>query len=99
MNTNVTRQAVYAAIDSERDYQDSRWGATLSGDRVPGPGQSGGDRSLDEFILYIAGYTNDAVHNASHFSNTEEKLNIVRKIAGLCVVAMEQHGAPMRQLG
>jgi hypothetical protein len=92
----ISRQQVYGIIDSERNYQDSRWGATLSGDRAPAAGQSGGDRSVDEFILYIAGYTNDAVHNASHFAKAEDKLAIVRKIAGLCVACMEQHGAPTR---
>lgn len=86
------RQNVYAAIDSERNYQEQKWGKTLSGGR---PGN--GERSVDEFSLYIAGYTEDLVRCASHFGNSHEKLEIIRKIAGLCVACMEQHGAPDRQ--
>ena len=92
--SSLARAAVYAAIDSERDYQDSRWGDTLSGDR---PGD--GSRTVDEFALYIQGYTSDLVQYASHFGPEEEKLNIIRKIAGLAVACMEQHGAPLRESG
>lgn len=88
---NIPRSEVYAAIDSERDYQQTKWGSTLSGGR-PGAGE----RSVDEFVTYIVGYSNDLLQNASHFANTEDKLNIIRKVAGLCVACMEQHGAPKR---
>lgn len=95
--TNATsRQEVFSAIDSERDYQDSRWGGTLSGER-PAPEGEGGDRSLDEFILYIRGYASDLADFAAKSSDWQEKLHKVRKVAGLCVAAMEQHGAPHRQ--
>lgn len=82
---------VIQAIDSEREYQKAKWGNTLSGGR---PGD--GFRTVDEFTTYIAGYTDDLVHEASHFGNDMSKLEIVRKIAGLCVACMEQHGAPLR---
>ncbi len=87
----IERGKVYQAINSERDYQDRKWGNTLSGGR---PGN--GDRSVDEFALYVAGYTNDLVEAASHSGNQLAKLDIIRKIAGLCVACMEQHGAPLR---
>ena len=87
----VTRQAVYEAIDTERMYQDTKWGHTLSGGR---PGK--GERSADEFILYIVGYADKLKAYASEFANTETKLHFVRKVAGLCVACMEQHGAPKR---
>lgn len=87
----TTRQQVYEAIDTERAYQDSKWGNTLSGDRV-----GNGERSVDEFSLYISGYTTDLVAFSSHFSDDIKKLEIIRKIAGLCVNCMEQHGAPKR---
>jgi hypothetical protein len=90
-NAEYVRKLVYKAIDSERDYQDKKWGHTLSGGR---PGH--GERSVDEFVTYIVGYTNDLLVNAAHFAKTEDKLHIVRKIAGLCVACMEQHGAPLR---
>lgn len=87
----TTREEVYRAIDTERTYQDSKWGNTLSGNR---PGD--GSRTTDEFALYILGYSHKLLDNASTFANTEDKLEIVRKIAGLCVACMEQHGAPKR---
>jgi hypothetical protein len=89
--SNIDRKEVYSAIDTERAYQDSKWGNTLSGNR---PGN--GERSVDEFALYIYGYANKLMQNASEFANTEEKLHIIRKVAGLCVACMEQHGAPKR---
>ncbi len=89
---NVSRQDVYFAIDSERDYQEEVWGATQSSDE---PGN--GDRTLDEFALYIVGYSDDLLRNASHFGSPKAKLDIIRKVAGLCVAAMEQHGAPERE--
>jgi hypothetical protein len=88
---SAQREAAYTAIDSERDYQDQRWGDTLSGDR-PGAGE----RSVDEFALYIIGYANDLLVNASHFGESKEKLDIIRKISTLGVACMEQHGAPNR---
>jgi hypothetical protein len=97
MNTVCTREAVYAAIDSERDYQDELWGDTLSGNRLPIHSlQQGGDRSIDEFILYLQGYMNDLVYLGSHFSDTPAKLEVIRKVTTLGVAAMEQHGAPHR---
>lgn len=92
----MDRRDVYEIIDGERDYQDGRWGATLSGGRTPGTGQSGGDRTVDEFALYIMGYAMDLAADASHTLDPNSKLAAVRKVAGLCVACMEQHGAPRR---
>ena len=87
----ATREQVYGALDSERAYQDSRWGSTLSGG-VPGDGS----RTLDEFILYIAGYADELKRIGATSPVPAEKLEFVRKVGGLCVAAMEQHGAPRR---
>jgi hypothetical protein len=86
------RQEVYAALDSERDYQDSKWGDALSSGRKPG----NGERSIDEFVTYIVGYAHKLLDEASTFADAAAKLNAVRKVAGLCVACMEQHGAPKR---
>lgn len=88
----ITREEVYKIIDSEREYQDSKWGTTLSGGR-PGDGW----RSVDEFVTYIVGYSNELLQVASHYGDTQAKLELVRKIAGLTVACMEQHGAPPRK--
>lgn len=95
----INRQEVYEAIDSERNYQDDRWGPYLSAERDPLPehGMPAGWRSLDEFVMYMQGYMNDLVHAASHSADKIEALNIVRKVTALGVRCMEQHGAPRRE--
>lgn len=87
----ATREEVYEALDSERVYQNARWGDTASSGR---PGS--GDRTLDEFILYIVGYANKLAAIGSVSADPAEKLEFVRKVGGLCVATMEQHGAPRR---
>lgn len=84
MDTNRTRFEVYEAINTERAYQDKKWGAA-------------GVSSIDEFSLYIAGYTADLVKETSHNLTGTEALNIIRKIAALGVACMEHHGAPKRR--
>lgn len=86
------RKDVYAAIDSERDYQDTRWGKTASSGR---PGN--GDRSIDEFVLYILGYANRLADFASISDDSAQKLECIRKVTTLGVACMEQHGAPPRR--
>lgn len=87
----TSRDEVYAAIDGERDYQDTKWGSTLSSGRL-----GNGERTIDEFVMYTAGYAGKLLNYASEFGDGVEKLRIIRKIAGLCVACMEQHGAPKR---
>lgn len=94
----VIREIVYDAIDTERKYQDLKWGSTLSGNRPATADQPAGSRTVDEFSCYIIGYADDLLKSASHFADTNAKLDIIRKIAGLCVSAMEQHGAPKREI-
>ena len=87
----MTKMEIFNIIESERKYQDSKWGHTLSDDR---PGD--GSRSVDEFALYISGYAAVLVHAASTTGTPNSKLEVVRKIAALCVACMEQHGCPQR---
>lgn len=89
----MTREEVYRLIDGERDYQDNLWGKTLSSNK---PGN--GERTVDEFALYIAGYAQELTTIASHSADPNSKLAHVRKIAALAVACMEQHGAPARQI-
>lgn len=88
-----TRKEVYEAFDTERAYQEMLWGKTASSSQ---PGD--GTRTLDEWALYISGYATELVQLASHSDNPIEKLNFIRKIGGMCVAAMENHGAPPRQI-
>lgn len=89
--TNVTtREEVYKAIDSERDYQDSF---------VLPERQYYQTHTLGEFILMINQYAAQAREKWTHHKDVDppESLHEVRKIAALAVRCMEQHGAPYRQ--
>jgi hypothetical protein len=88
-----TRQEVYDALDSERDYQKSL--ALGVGDAEEHK------HSVEEFSLYIADYLAELQHSLSRVWRplglpNENELNILRKITALGVAAMEMHGAPKR---
>lgn len=87
----MQRSQVYELIDGERDYQDLHWGDSLSSNR---PGN--GERTIDEWALYIYGYAHKLMVAAATITDPNEKLAIVRKVAALGVICMEQHGAPPR---
>jgi hypothetical protein len=87
-----SRAVAYLAIDSERDYQDSRWGHSASSG-APG----NGDRTIDEFALYISEYADQLRHVCGTSDDPIKKLDAVRKVAALGVACMEQHGAPYRE--
>lgn len=78
----VDRKAVYAAIDTERDYQRKKWGEP--------------SHSIDEFALYIIEYTAKLQRIAGTTNYEATKLDAVRKVAALAVACLEQHGAPPR---
>jgi hypothetical protein len=85
---------VLAALRSELAYQRIAWGDVESSNTKG----VGGYRTLDEYALYIQGYANDLAHIASHESDPKNKLDFVRKVMTLCVSAMLQHGAPLREI-
>ena len=85
------RSDVYAAIDSERQYQDGMWNSSTT--------TSGGLHSLEEWVVYMQSYLNQAVEQLSR--NPKQigdplALHTIRKIATMGVACMEQHGAPRR---
>jgi hypothetical protein len=87
----VTRQEVYNAIDSEREYQNSRWNENTT--------TSLNKHSLEEWFMYMEDYLNEAKHVLSRTARQEADpiaLNIMRKVVTLGVAAMEEHGAPKR---
>lgn len=89
----VDRSEIYAAIDTEREYQDG-W-------RDPSLTTSGGWHSLAEFLVYIQDYTSEALHMATRRPDLEAEeftRHQMRKIAALAVAAMEQHGVRYRSL-
>ena len=82
------RIEVYKSIDTERTYQDAKWGTGL--------------HSITEFLVFIRDYVEEALHAEARESMKTadpKSLDNIRKIAGLAVACMEQHGAPERSLG
>lgn len=80
-----TRQEVYEAIDSERDYQIGKWKET--GD--------GTIHSPEEWILLIEEYLDEAKHLLARGSNqttNDNVMDIFRKVTAMGVACMEQQG-------
>ena len=94
MTITPARIDAFDAINSERDYQDRLFSNIV----YPHTGvrREATDRSLDEFILYIKQYADEAGALTTH-GDEEDALNFVRKVAALCVGCMEKHGAPRRE--
>ena len=83
VNCVASREAVYSAIDSERDYQEQ----LARNDVVD-------QRPLEQLALVehvIIQAKADWYNKPGSFD-----MNYFRKIAGIAVRAMEQHGAPYR---
>lgn len=75
------RKFVYEVLDSEREYQDEKWGLTT--------------HSVEEWLLYIEDYLNEAKHIVARGTDTDVS-SIIRKITAMGVCCMEQHGAQRR---
>lgn len=88
----LQREEVYCILNSERAYQDKRWGASASSNE---PGD--GNRTIDEFALYISQYANALARLAATSIEPHDKLDFVRKVGALCVACMEQHGGRNRE--
>ncbi len=87
--STATRAEAYAALDSERAYQEMRKQR-----------DQGSEHSVDEFLLYVIEYTDQARHIAATTWGPDAKLKTLaalRKVGGLVVAAMEAHGAPQRE--
>lgn len=89
------RNEVYAAIDTERDYQDRVWAEN----NPVNPTHPTDPRplSIGEDILLMEEYLSRARTKWTGALRPElEALDIVRKVAGIAVRCMEAHGAPRR---
>lgn len=87
----MSRKEVYKRIDEERNYQDS-----FIDDMVETP--DGMSMAVGEEILLIEEYIAKArTEWTNDFTQPEvSALHMIRKIAGICVRCMENHGAPKR---
>jgi hypothetical protein len=91
MQLRLTRPEVYKLIDGEREYQDKRWNSNTT--------TSQGWHSPQEWLTFIQDYTQEALHIGCREADQvayNKQLAIIRKIAGMSVACMEQHGAPER---
>jgi hypothetical protein len=88
----ATRVEVYASLDSERRYQDSRWNRKTTS-------TGGAHESLLEWIAYQEHYLGLAkviLSTKPEPDATEAALHVQRKVTALGVAAMEAIGAPQR---
>ncbi len=81
-----TREEVYRAINAERDYQDN----------LPETRRDGRDHTVGEYIVMLHYYMNNLDKCWSMYPGDSEALEVMRKIAGIAVHCMEDHGAPYR---
>lgn len=87
----ATRAEAFTAIDSERTYQHYliRQAGRYEEETKP----------LEAYVLYMGAYLNDVQTALSKIwgpESTAKALDAIRKVAALCVAAMETHGAPLR---
>ena len=84
--SKCSREEVYAAIDSERDYQND-----LSDLRTDGR-----DKSVGEYITMMQHYQAEMVSDWTRHPGDDMALEVMRKIAGIAVRCMEEHGVALR---
>ena len=81
----MKREDVYKIIDGEREYQDSVWNCQTT--------DSCGIHSVAEWLVYINDYTLEAMHICARNQDPYARnlaMESIRKIAAMCVSAMEQ---------
>jgi hypothetical protein len=84
----TSREEVYKAIDSEREYQDRVW--------RDAPTTYRGEHEVGAFLTMFDHYLFLAKKAWSENDGDSEALEVIRKLAGIAVNCMEQHGAPHR---
>lgn len=81
----MKREDIYKVIDSERDYQDSKWGV-----------QTDRQKPTESFIVYMKAYLDRAVEDISFNSGDQMALDTLRKVVSLGIACFEIHGVPER---
>jgi hypothetical protein len=82
----LTRYQVFALIDQERAYQDS----------LPSSRTDGKDKTVGDYLTMLRGYLTKAEAAWNDNAGVVPALDIIRKIGGISVRCMEEHGAPSR---
>jgi hypothetical protein len=83
----MEREQVYQLIDGERDYQDG----------LPSNRTDGSNKSVGDYITMLQYYQAKLVEAWTTNAGNDVALDIMRKIAGIAVHCMEDHGAPARK--
>ena len=81
----LTREQVYRAVDTERDFQDRKWG-----DIDDHPHEVGGWLTIMRKLL------GDAEQAWSSSAGDTAALNEIRKVVAVGIACCEQHGVPTR---
>ena len=94
LRRRVPRERVFLAIDSERSYQDN-----LKKDRAENPtdGTRSINHSVGDFVTMMQHYQNELTAAWTKNPGDTAALHVMRKMAGIAVNCMEQHGAPLRK--
>lgn len=90
----IARTLVYQAIDGEIEYAVGRW--KKSSDEAGLTYREDATKKVEEWLIFLSGYYQDAICAASHEAGYSGALNVVRKLAALCVRCMETNGAVYR---
>lgn len=82
----MERAEVYEIIDTERDYQQIKWPDNY--------------HEVGAYLTMLRTYLNEAEDNwwTRNSGDDIPVLNSIRKIAGISVACMEEHGAPRREI-
>ena len=80
------RETVYAAIDQEREYQNA----------LPPSRTDGKSHSVGDYITMLSYYLKQAEMGWACHAGQRAALHGIRKVAGIAVRCMEEHGAPER---
>lgn len=91
----IDRSKVYEAIDSEREYQKKTWPNSVN---TIEEGPNDNPHTVGEDILLMEEYIRRARFAWTEVYDTAdmEALHMIRKVAGIAVRCMENHGAPKR---
>ena len=78
----MNRETVYAIIDTERGYQDRKWGTI---DQRP--------KQVGSWLTLMRAILTEAEKEWAHTDGDHTALDEIRKLAATTVACMEQHGA------
>jgi hypothetical protein len=82
----MRRTSVYKLLDGEREYQNN----------LPPSRTDYVERTVGDYITMMGHYYNKMVEAWTVNPGDEQALDVMRKIGGIAVHCMEDHGAPPR---